>query len=380
MASDASGSEGAAGSLAFFLPDFAGGGAERMTLNLVQAMRDQGFSATLVVTRPDGALSGLVPPGVDVVVLNRAGALASFFGLARFLQAQRPDVLISAHGHNNIVALWARGWAKLTSGVGTRVIVQQHNVMSAQARAGDGWRFTLLPWLYRLFVGGADAVVAVSAGAADDLAAATGLSRDRIEVIPNPVIGPDVAAALGRPVDHAFFEAGSPPMFLTVGRFVPVKGLETAVEAFALVRARRPARLMMAGDGPLRPALEARVAALGLGDDVAFAGFVANPLAMMRRSAALLLPSRHEGFGAVIVEALAAGCPVVSTDCPFGPAEILENGLYGRLTPVGDAGAMARAMEAVLDEATDPARLQARAEDFTQARVGARYARLIANL
>ncbi len=347
-----------------------------MTLNLVRALQDAGFRSTLVVTRAGGALRDAVADDVEIVVLNRPGTLAAFWSLVRFLRARRPDVLISAHGHNNIVALWARAVAR----VPTKVIVQQHNVMSAQARAGDGWRFTILPWLYRLFVGWADAVVSVSAGAADDMAKTTGLARDRIRVIPNPVIGSNIDALIAEPVTHPFFAPGGLPVFLTAGRFVEVKGLDIAVEAFARVHALRPSRLLMVGDGPLRPVIEARVRELGLGDAVAFPGFVANPVSLMSHAAALVLPSRHEGFGAVIVEALAAGCPVISTDCPFGPAEILDNGRFGMLTPVDDAAAMADAMLLTLDAPREPARLRARADEYTAAYVASRYSDLFDTL
>ena len=249
--------DGSAPSVALFLPDFAGGGAERMTLNLARALSRRGHPVTLVVVRAEGALRHAVPEGVEVVDLGAAGTLGSLVALTRFLQARRPAVLISAHGHNNIVALWARARARATARVETRVVIQQHNVMSQQVRSEGGWRFRMLPPLYRLFGGWADAIVAVSQGAAADLAAVTGVPRGSIRVIPNPVIDADAAPVAETP-DHPFFAPGAPPVFLTAGRMAPVKDFETALEAFALVNARRPCRLVMAGEGPLRAALEAR--------------------------------------------------------------------------------------------------------------------------
>jgi glycosyltransferase involved in cell wall biosynthesis len=361
--------------IAFFLPDFSGGGAERMTLNLVNAMQKRENRVILVVTRASGELSELVGPGVEIVSLNRPGTIAAIDRLVAFLSSYQPDVLISAFGHNNIIALWAKAIAR----VPTRIIIQQHNVMSMQALSGN-WRFRLLPWLYRWFAPWADAVVAVSEGAAADVIRLTGLSREAVEVIPNPVISENFEALAERAVEHDFFAPGAPPVFLSVGRLVPVKDHQMALDAFALVRAQRRVRLMFLGDGPLRAALEVHARSLHIEDDVAFAGFVNNPIAYMPHAAALLLSSKHEGFGAVLVEALATGTAVVATDCPYGPAEILEGGRYGRLTPVGDSAAFAKAMLETLDSLPDRASLRERAREYTTGTVVTRYETLIDRL
>jgi glycosyltransferase involved in cell wall biosynthesis len=361
--------------VAFFLPDFSGGGAERMTLNLLKGLRKRGSKVLLVVGRPDGPLKSAFEAEAEVVFLGRSGTFPALAQLVRFLKSRKPDVLISAFGHNNIVALWAR----LLAGVHTRVIIQQHNVMSMQVATGN-WRFRLLPWLYRLFAPWADAIVSVSHGVADDVSRAGHLRRSAVQVIPNPVIGDDFLNLAEGSVAHPFFAAGSPPVFICVGRLVPEKDQATTLAAFALLRARHEARLMFLGDGPLRSTLEDRVRSLGLGQDVAFEGYVMNPVPYMRRAAAMVLSSRHEGFGAVIVEALAVGTPVVSTDCPYGPSEILEKGRYGRLVPVGDAAALAEAMTAILRDAPDDVSLRRRARAFGVEDIAEQYGALIDRL
>jgi glycosyltransferase involved in cell wall biosynthesis len=157
---------------------------------------------------------------------------------------------------------------------------------------------------------------------------------------------------------------GAPPVILAVGRLTLQKDFPTLIRAFARLRARRSARLVILGEGELRDELEALVAELGLTADVALPGFVDNPFSWMRGSALFVLSSAWEGFGNVLVEAMACGTPVVSTDCPSGPAEILENGKWGRLAAVGDAEALARAIAEALDD-PNPPDVRARAAFFS---------------
>jgi glycosyltransferase involved in cell wall biosynthesis len=211
----------------------------------------------------------------------------------------------------------------------------------------------------------ADAIVAVSRGVADDLARFAGLPRDVIRVIYNPVVGADLPRMAGEPVDHPWFRPGELPVILGAGRLSRQKDFPTLIRAFAEVRRARPARLVILGDGAQRAELEALVRTLGLADAVALPGFTSNPYAHMARAAVFVLSSRFEGFPNVLVEALAVGTPVVATDCPSGPAEILERGRHGRLVPVGQADALARALLATLDAPGDPAGRRRRAADFS---------------
>src|SRR4051794_39910981 len=220
--------------------------------------------------------------------------------------------------------------------------------------------------------GQADAVVAVSDGVADALARVTGLPRGRIRTVHNPVVGPELEALSREPVAHPWLAPGEPPVVLSAARLTEQKDLPTLLRAFARLRAGRTARLLILGDLPTPERTAARIGELrglaerlGVGADVDLPGYVANPYAYMARARLFVLSSAWEGFGNVLVEAMACGCPVVSTDCPSGPAEILDGGRYGPLVPVGDDAALAAAMGRVLAASPDPATLRARAAEFT---------------
>jgi len=155
---------------------------------------------------------------------------------------------------------------------------------------------------------------------------------------------------------------------VAAGRLSPQKDFATLLDAFHQMRRHRQAHLLILGEGPCRGALEAQVSALKLSEDVAMPGFAANPYAFMRHASAFVLSSRHEGMPAVLIEAMACGCPVISTDCPSGPSEILEGGRYGALVPVGDAASLASSMIQTLDAPIPAERLRRKAMEFTTAR------------
>jgi glycosyltransferase involved in cell wall biosynthesis len=350
------------GSIVFYMPNLAGGGIERVTLLLASGFILAGYAVTFLLQSADGELIDKVPANVKVVNLNVSRTLQALVPLIRFLRLETPDVFVTSYGHNNIVALWA----KLLSRSSVPVVVTQHNALSAESVKGKGLQFSrVLPCLYRLFLRFADAVVAVSTGIADEMAAITRLDRRKIDVIYNPVIPPTFDQDVAEACDHPWFKEGAPPVILGVGRFVELKGFSILIAAFAKVARKREARLVLLGDGHLREQLEAQAKTLGLEGRIDFPGFRPNPLPYMRRAAVLALTSTHEGFGNVLVEAMACGTPVVSTDCQYGPPEILGNGRYGKLVPVGDSAALAAAILSTLDHPCDPQVLRARGFEFT---------------
>jgi glycosyltransferase involved in cell wall biosynthesis len=234
------------------------------------------------------------------------------------------------------------------------------------------WKRRAFPGLIRRNYLAADAVVAVSEGVADDLAAHFGIPRDRISVVHNPVVSGSLKEKAAAPIDHPWLASGAPPVVLSAGRLHPTKDYPTLIRSFARLRQVREARLLILGSGKndeetarRRAELIELAAELGVSEDVDLPGFVPNPLPYMARAAVFVLSSLWEGFGNVLVEALACGCPVVSTDCPSGPAEILDHGRYGRLVPVGDDSAMAEAMLTVLRNPPDRDVLRARGALFT---------------
>jgi glycosyltransferase involved in cell wall biosynthesis len=375
-----------------------GAGAERIWLNLAGAFAERGHRVDLVLGRHTGHLADAVPPGVravDLAVRSRlpllgaalrdpasarslAPALAAFPppwilaavpALADYLVRERPDALLSALSYSNLAALWARQRA----GVPVRVVISEHNTLSVRSANARARRWRVLPVVEARWYPRADAILAVSEGVADDLARSTGLPRARIAVTYNPVVSDALDAAAREPVAHAWLRPGAPPVVLGVGKLKAQKGFDVLLRAFAHVRAARPARLVILGEGPQRRALERLARELGIADDVALPGFVANPFAWMARSGVFALSSLWEGLPSVLIEALACGCAVVSADCPSGPAEILEAGRLGPLVPVGDAAALGAAIARALAAPGDPEARRARARDFAVDRVAPRY-------
>lgn len=351
------------GRVAVYLPELLGGGAERITLTLAGGLVARGHAVDLVLNRRVGPLADQVPEGVRVTVLDRASSRAAVLPLARHLRASRPDVVLSAMSHANLAALLARQ----ASGTRIPVVAAEHNALSARLGAARGLRvramYRSLGQAYRRW---ARSVVAVSQGVADDLVARLHLPRELVRVVYNPIVTDGLLRAADAPLDASV--VGPDPVVLAVGRLAPQKGFERLVDAFALLRKRRPARLVILGEGPERGRLEERVARLGLTGAVWMPGFVDNPHAWMARAGVVALSSRWEGLPTVLVEALAAGAPVAAFDCTFGPREILRDGALDHLVPEGDVAALAAAMDRALAEGRRPeavAARRARALDFT---------------
>jgi glycosyltransferase involved in cell wall biosynthesis len=354
--------------IALYLPTLCGGGAERVMVTLANGFADQGMQVDLVLAKAEGPYLADVSPSVRVVDLGASRVLASLPGLVRYLRRERPAALLSAMGHANLVAVAARWLSRAP----TRLVVSEHaNFSLARQHTNTLFAYAMAP-LMRWAYPHADGVVAVSGGVAEDLARAIGLLRERITVVHNPVMTATLLDQAAAHFDHSWFGADAPPVVLGVGRLTAQKDFPLMIRAFAKVRAQRPCRLVILGEGELRGELESLVAEMGLSADVALPGFADNPFAWMRQASLFVLSSTFEGFGNVLVEAMACGTPVVSTDCPSGPAEILENGRWGRLVPVGDVDALADAMLVTLAETTHT-NVATRAQDFGVERAVAGY-------
>jgi glycosyltransferase involved in cell wall biosynthesis len=320
-------------------------------LNLGCGFLDMGHRVDLVLAEAQGPYLSEVPAGITVVDLGSPRVIMAMPGLIRYLRRRRPSRLYAAMDHTNLVALWAR----LLAAVPVKVIVSIRDRITESAMMERSLRHRMIVPLARLFYRQAAGIIAVSDGAADDAACVMRLPRDRIIVIPNPVITADLPERAASSVDHAWLKPGEPPLILAAGRLVPQKDFATLLRAFALVRQRRSARLLILGEGNERPALEALSRELAVAEHVQMPGFAANPFAYMARAAVFALSSVREGSPNVVVQALACGCPVVSTDCPSGPREILEGMPQGRLVPVGDPSAMADALLSLLQAPRLPA-------------------------
>jgi glycosyltransferase involved in cell wall biosynthesis len=281
--------------------------------------------------------------------------------LVAYLRRERPRSLLAGLDYANVLAIWARRLAR----VPTRVVVSSHKdftlSVSRSPLRRDRW---LLPTAVRLSYPMAEAVVSVSGDLADDLARVARIPRSRITVIHNPIVTDELLAAARAPVEHPWFADGEPPVLLAAGRLTAQKDYPTLLRGFRAAREQRALRLVVLGEGEERGRLEGLARELGVASEVDFAGFVANPYAFMARASLFVVSSAWEGLPTVMVEAMACGAPVVSTDCPSGPAEILERGRYGRLVAVGDAAALAGAMLATLDDPPPRELLRRRAREF----------------
>jgi glycosyltransferase involved in cell wall biosynthesis len=346
--------------IAIYLPDLAGGGVERMRLGMLPVLRQRGVDVTLLLHAKRGDLLPQLPADTRVIGFETSRTLFDLLPLARYLRREKPDVLLVSLDHNNIIALIAKALAFSR----TRVVICQHNALSSEV-VEHGGKYRSVPFFYRWLSPIAHGVVAVSRGVADDLTNSCRIPRDRITVIYNPVITERFQEQLNQPLQHHWLDDPSVPVFITVGRLVPQKDHVMLLKALAIYRRRAPARLIILGVGPLRETLEQLAQELGIADAVEFAGFQENPLPWIKRASAMILSSRFEGFGNVLVEALGCGTPVISTNCPFGPDEILDNGRYGVLVPVGDAEALAAAMASDLRNTWPSALLRNRALNFT---------------
>jgi glycosyltransferase involved in cell wall biosynthesis len=329
--------------IALFLPDLSGGGAEKVMANLAEGFARRGLRVDMVLVRAEGVYLSHISPGIRLIDLHARSAYTAFPGLIAYLRREKPDALLSTLDLTNLIATLSGRLARSPR----RLVIRIANTVSIQHRSPVKKRLERLalsliyPW--------ADEIVAVSDSAAADFSRYTGMPEERIRTIPNPVISPHLMEKAGQPLGHPWFSPGEIPVVLGVGRLTQQKDFGTLLRAFARLCATRPARLVILGEGEDRSHLERLVIELGLVDDVELPGFIENPYAYLRSAAVFVLSSIWEGLPNSLIEALACGCPVVSTNCPSGPAEILGGGNYGHLVSPGDPESMAEAIGKVLN-------------------------------
>jgi glycosyltransferase involved in cell wall biosynthesis len=329
--------------LAIFLPGLYDGGAERTLLNLAEGIAAKGFSVDLVLARAEGPYMSEISNTVRVVDLKAPRVLMCLPALIRYLRSERPSAMLATL-YANIVAVWARQ----ITGIPARIVLNEQNTLTSVSNGEHDLRWKLYPELAKWFYPWADCVTAVSQGVADDLTQAARLSPDQVRVIYNPIVTADLFKKSQLPLEHSWFRNGEPPVILGVGRLTAQKAFDVLIEAFAQVRKSQQVRLLILGEGEDRPMLEALIKRLGLADDVELPGYVSNPYPYMAHAGLFVLSSRWEGLPTVLVEAMSLGTPVIATDCPSGPREILKGGQYGPLVPTNDPMALALAMQNVL--------------------------------
>ena len=326
------------------LPGLYGGGAERATLKLAAGLSAEGIPVDLVLARKEGPLLAEVPDVVRVVDLGARRVIFSLLGLVQYMRREKPAVVLSAL-HMNFIAIWAKSIA----GVPTKVFVSERSTLSNWSKSYADIRLQLMPYFVKVFYPFADGVICVSEGVAADLNQMAHLPKDRIHIIYNPIITTSLMEKAEEKLDDPWLCSTNMPVVLSVGRLSKPKNYPLLLHAFSRVRQLRECHLLILGEGEDRSTLEALISELNLKSDVRLPGFVSNPYPYMRRSSVFVLSSRWEGLPGALIEALYCGVPVISTDCPSGPREILADGRYGKLIPVDDEDALVQAILDALD-------------------------------
>ena len=346
--------------VALFMPSLHGGGAERVMLEIAAELGRRGITVHLVLVRAEGHYRDVIPDGVEVFDLLSRRTATSLLKVVAYIRRERPVAVLSTLIHANVIALVAK--ALLLGRI--RVVTRIANTYSAELASGR-FKHRLALRLFRLLMPLADAVVCVSKGVADDFKRVAPGSSGKIATVYNPVPAQEIEEMSRESPRHPWFAAQEPPVILAVGRLTAVKDHTTLLRAFADLAQVRSARLVILGEGPERESLLRLASQLGVSEHVGLPGFKVNPFAYMSRASVFVLSSRHEGFPNVLVQAMACRTPVVSTDCPSGPLEILENGRWGQLVPIGDWQAMSYAIARALDGPSSIEVLATRASQFS---------------
>lgn len=358
----------AADPITFLLPNLVGGGAERVSIDLADALAVLGHRVEFILMRAEGEYLAEAESRHSVVCLNVERAREIMRPLVDYIRDQRPTAIIASMWPLTFVAPIAIKLSRQRC----PVLAVEHNALSRQYASWGYIHRIALRISLALGVRMANAYAGVSRGVADDVARLAGYRHDKVLALHNPIrkrSDPN-STTLGQAEGLWPYPRGK--KILTVGSLKHQKNHHMLLQAFKLINDQTSC-LMLLGQGKLEEELRQIAANLGISDRVIFAGFHADPTPFYQTADLFVLSSNYEGFGNVIVEALGCGLPVVSTDCPSGPAEILENGRYGLLTPVGDAEALARAMKEALATPANPEALKRRAADFSPERAAHAY-------
>ena len=375
------------------IPHLGGGGAERSVLKLARGLIERGYRVDILVFEKIDTLKDEIPPdarcflleqkriygfrdrahlarrfGFRILKFLRTDLLGDARSVAAYIDEEKPDCILPSLPGAKTATLLALCFTKLNP----VIIPIVHSVLMNISR-----RFHSL---YAILFPIADRVVAVSDGVADNLSHILAFPRERISRIYNPADTAEIAKLARDVPGHPWMSGDGLPIILSAGRLARVKDFPTLLRAFRQVTRNREVRLIVLGEGSWRGRLEKMIRKLGIQESVSLPGWVSNPYAFMSRASLFVLSSRYEGLPTVLIEAMACGCPCVSTNCQAGASEILDNGRFGPLVPVGDDSALAAAMERVLDSPPDKEVLKARAQEFSFDASIDNYERLILDL
>ena len=379
--------------VALAIPHLGGGGAERSTLAIARGLISRDYTVDILIFYDSMVLRNEVPSAARVILLqprkrvflrhfqaiaNQLGIYSSLrirrrnisqaISIADYIDRARPDLLLAALAEPKIASLLAPIFTTYRPVV---VPIMRNHIMNRN------WRNRAI---YRILFRKADHIIAVSIGVAESLSASIRVPMDRITCIYNPVVSNELSSLAENPPDHPWFSGLGPPIVLAAGRLSRVKDFPTLIRAFEIVSRKRPLRLVILGEGSWRGRLQHMVHSRGLEASVSLPGWQPNPFAYMKRASLFVLTSRYEGLSGVLIQALACGCPCISTNCPTGSSEILQDGRIGPLVPVGDFITLAGAIEQVLDNPPERDLLLERAASFNIDRSLSSYDSLLTRL
>lgn len=361
--------------IAIFIPNANYGGAQKVIINLIEEFSKQDIFIDLLFGKAEGIYLNQIPKNVNIVDLDSSRLIKTLPKLVNYLKKQKPDVLMSTPAVANVVATIA----KQLSGVSTKLILREaihYSTEKANVSFSKQPTFWIALRLVPLVYPWADKIIAVNPKVAKDIAKVTNISLDKIDSINNPTITPLLLEKAKDPIKETWFQQidrDKNYIILGIGRLVNQKDFSTLIRAFAIIRTQYQAKLIILGEGENRNQLENLISDLNLKTDVLLPGFISNPYTYMAKASVFVLSSAWEGSPNTLVEAMACGTPVVSTDCLSGPREILENGKYGRLVKVGNYEALAEAIIQTLISDNDIDALKERAKDFSVENIAQEY-------
>ena len=336
--------------IAIFFATSGHSGNDRIAKNLVPSLAKRGYFVDVLKVRNHGPNIENISPGVRIVDLGARHTYSALLPVISYLRRENPVVVLADKDRVNRTALLAR-WIANTK---TRLVLGSGTTISIDLKSRGWFERRVQKWSMGNLYPFADSVLVLSKGAAEDMSTYTGLDRNCIRVVPCPVVSSDLFEKTLRRPDHPWFQKGEPPVILGVGELGARKDFSTLIRGFHIVNQKTPCRLVILGSGKEHHELIQLTCELGIQEKVDFPGFQPDPYPFMAHAGVFSLTSRWEGLGFVLIEALAVGTPVVSTDCPSGPREILQNGQYGALVPIGNADSVAQALLGAL--ANPPAR------------------------
>jgi glycosyltransferase involved in cell wall biosynthesis len=366
--------------IAVFVANLYGGGAERMMLNLAKGLAKKGIETQLVLAIAEGPYLNEIPNSIKVIDLKSKRVLCSVNKLRKYLVEQKPDVLISTLSRVNIAAILAKSF----SGVNTKLILREANTFSVYLDSNKGIWDKIIDYMIKKLYRRGDKIVAVSEGVANDLKKTLPNLKNKITVIYNPVIDEEVFEKADEPVDNDWLNDKKVPVIIAVGRISEQKDFSTLIKAFNIVLRQKEIRLLILGkynenDQEYLKLIEL-IDKLDINDKVKFEGFVTNPFSYLSRASVFVLSSKWEGLPGVLIQALACGCPAVSTDCPSGPNEVINNESIGYLSPVGDYEILADNILKTLSKNIDKTVLINRAKEFSVDKGADNYLKMIAEI